>query len=68
MSVDNAEEATRVAKEALAEAGYEEASVGDANQETATWIVQAEHDGTRLNVHVDADSEESEVAEVGNGD
>ncbi|MFC6906420.1 hypothetical protein [Halalkalicoccus tibetensis] len=65
MSVDNADEATAVAEEALNEAGYEGASVGDAHQETSTWIVQADHEGTQLNVHIDADSGESEVAELG---
>ncbi len=65
MSVDDAEQATEVARETLAEAGYEGATVGDVHQETSTWIVQAEHDGGRLNVHIDADSEETEIAEVG---
>lgn len=64
MSVDNAEEATEVAKEALSDAGYEGATVEEAHQETATWIVQADYEGTRLNVHVDAESGESEVAEI----
>lgn len=65
MSVDNADEATEVAKEALTEAGYDDATVGDAHQETSTWIVQAESGETRLNVHVDSESEECEVAELG---
>lgn len=65
MTVDNADDATAVAEDALAEAGYETATVTEVHQETSTWIVEAEADGTRLNVHVDADSEECEVAELG---
>lgn len=65
MSVDDADEATAAAEEALSEAGYEGASVEEAHQETSTWIVQADHEGTRLNVHIDADTGESEVAELG---
>jgi hypothetical protein len=65
MSVDNADEATEAAQDALTEAGYGEATVGDAHQETSTWIVQAESGDTQLNVHVDAESGECEVAELG---
>jgi hypothetical protein len=65
MSVDNADEATEAAEQALSDAGYEGATVGDAHQETSTWIVEAESGETRLNVHVDAESEECEIAELG---
>lgn len=66
MSIENADEATEVAREALTEAGYESTTIEEAHQETSTWIVQADdHDGTRLNVHIDAESGESEVAEIG---
>lgn len=65
MSVEDADEASEIARDALTEAGYESATVGDAHQETSTWIVEADSDGTRLNVHVDAESEETEIAELG---
>ncbi|WP_331233068.1 hypothetical protein [Natronorarus salvus] len=64
MTVETADDARSKAREALEVAGYDDVSLTDEpHQQTATWVVPAEADGERLNVHV-SENGESEIAEI----
>lgn len=66
MTVDTESEATELAEDALESEGYEDATiVEDPYRERDAWIVRAEHDGDDLNVHIDAEAETVEIADVG---
>jgi len=64
MTVETIDDARSRAREALAEAGYDDVSLtDDPYQQTATWVVPAEGDGDRVNVHLSEDGE-VEIADV----
>lgn len=61
--VDDGTAAESIAREEVADAGYDEITVSDEPHRTsASWIVPIEADGDSLHVHVDAVSGEARVA------
>ncbi|GAB3671684.1 universal stress protein [Halopiger thermotolerans] len=64
LRIEDADEAERIARDALAEEGYDrDAAVPEAPHRTsASWIVPFEVDGERVHVHVDAVNRETRVA------
>jgi hypothetical protein len=64
MTVETVDDARSKARDALEVAGYDDVSLTDEPyQQTATWVVPAEADGERVNVHV-SDDGECEIAEI----
>lgn len=66
MTIENEADARSRAEDALAEEGYEGATIAeDPYQDGNTWIVPAEHADGRLNVHIETESGAVDVAELG---
>ncbi|WP_458186779.1 universal stress protein [Haladaptatus sp. NG-WS-4] len=64
-TIESVEQATTVAKQALAGEGYDDVSVTEEPYRAAnTWIVRANGDGETLNVHIDPVTGDTSVAHI----
>jgi nucleotide-binding universal stress UspA family protein len=68
-TVETADAAVEVARDALAKEGHDDVSVTEEPYRAAnTWIVRAENDADAFNVHVDPSTGETSVARIQNRD
>jgi nucleotide-binding universal stress UspA family protein len=64
-SVTSAERARQIAREQLAIAGHEDATVEAPSRQRTTWVVHASADGHEYNVHINSASGRAKLVQVG---